>query len=110
MGLRIQLGHRIGDRCPTREPGHKSFTIIHINGIHQVNVDFCRCVDVPHYRQLLAIGWWPATPLEPRSCATIDVLRHFQVLNLQGKLTAFSFYRTLEYLTDNARLESLPVS
>jgi CxC2 like cysteine cluster associated with KDZ transposases len=31
----------------------------------------------------------------------MDVLRHFDLLNLQGNLLAYSFYRTLELQTDN---------
>ena len=88
----------------------KDFVVIDTNGIHLVNVDYCRCYSVTHRVQLLRIGWWPATPLDPQTCATMEVLRHFQILNLQGKLTGFSFYRALEYQTDNTGLNKPPVS
>ena len=78
--------------------------MIDTNGIHSVAVDFCRCVQVEHRSQLLRIGWWPATPLEPQTCATMAVLRHFHLLNLQGNVTGYSFYRALEYQTDNTGL------
>jgi len=110
LGLRVQLGHPPGRHCPTREPGHKKFAVIDSNGIHSVSVDFCRCAPVPHRTQLLRIGWWPATPLEPQTCATMSVLRQFHLLNLQGKVTGFSFYRALEYQTDNTRLNPPLVS
>jgi hypothetical protein len=109
LGLRVTLGHAPGRFCPTKEEGHKNFVVIDRNGIHNVNVDFCRCSDVPHRNQLLRIGWWPATPLEPQTCATMSVLRHFHQLNLQGKTTGYSFYRTLEHETDNTGLNSPPV-
>ena len=104
LGLRVQLGHPPGRFCPTKQPGHKDFAVIDTNGIHSVAVDFCRCVQVEHRSQLLRIGWWPATPLEPQTCATMAVLRHFHLLNLQGNVTGYSFYRALEYQTDNTGL------
>ena len=105
LGLRVQLGHPPGHYCPTKQPGHKDFAVIDTNGIHSVAVDFCRCVHVEHRSQLLRIGWWPATPLEPQTCATMAVLRHFHLLNLQGNITGYSFYRALEYQTDNTGLD-----
>lgn len=109
LGLRVQLNHAPGRFCPTRGVGHKNFIVIHTNGIHSVNVDFCNCDDTERHVQLLRIGWWPATPKNPRSCSTMEVLRQFDILNLQGKITAFSYYRGLEYLTDSTRLQGLPV-
>jgi hypothetical protein len=50
--------------------------------------------------QLLEVGWWPATCLEPKSAVTFDALKQFQLLNLHGSLTALEYYRTLEDLTN----------
>jgi CxC2 like cysteine cluster associated with KDZ transposases len=110
LGLRVQLGHAFGHSCPTRLAANATFRVIHSNGIHHVAVDQCRCNETLLYKQLLRIGWWPATPIDPRSAATFEVLRHFQLLNLQGKVTAYSFYRALEYQTDNIGLSPPPVS
>lgn len=110
LGLRVQLGHLPGTFCHTSDPGREDFTVINTNGIHRVQVDWCRCEGVDHCIQLLRVGWWPATPLQPQSCASMDALRQFQLFNLQGKLTAFSYYRSLEYLSDNTGLYPLPVS
>jgi hypothetical protein len=104
LGHRVQLGHTVGRRCPTAERGHVNFAVIDSNGIHNVNVDFCRCYGVPHRCQLLRVGWWPATPLQPQTCATMEVLKHFHLLNLQGKVPGYSFYRALEFQTDNTGL------
>jgi hypothetical protein len=39
----------------------------------------------------------------------MECLRQFHTLNLQGKITCFSYYRSLEYLTDNTGLsDALP--
>jgi len=110
LGLQIQLGHGPGHVCPTKEAGHKNFVVIDSNGIHEVHIDFCQCCSVPRHQQLLCIGWWPSTsPLEPQTCATMDVLCHFDLLNLQGKLPPYSFYRTLELQTDNTGISPPPV-
>lgn len=109
LGLRVQLGHAFGRSCPTKLAANVAFRVIHSNGIHHVAVDQCRCQGVPFYQQLLVIAWWPATPLDPKTAATFEVLRHFHLLNLQGKVTGYSFYRALEFQTDNTELTSPPV-
>ncbi|KAF8833926.1 hypothetical protein BDN67DRAFT_915996 [Paxillus ammoniavirescens] len=43
-GLRIQLGHHIGDKCCRPRPAVKDeFIVLHSNGVHVVSVDFCGC-------------------------------------------------------------------
>ena len=80
------------------------------NGIHVMNVQFCGCMGAPdRYKQLLEIGWWPATVLQPCTAATFSVLRHFQTLNLQAATPATDYYWALECLTDSAGLLELPV-
>lgn len=110
LGLSVQLAHAPHSYCPRSEPGHKNFVIIHTNGIHKVTVNYCRCNEVSHRQQLMRFGWYPATPLEPQTCATIEVLRLFHLLNLQGKLPAYAFYKSLELVTDNTGLLAVPVS
>lgn len=84
--------------------------VLHTNGLHTVDVQYCDCSGMERRVQLLRLGWWPATPLDPRTCATMALLRHFHLLNLQGKLPAYDFYRALELATDNVGLHRLPVS
>jgi hypothetical protein len=109
LGLRVQLGHSPSQYCLTREPACKNFVVIHTNGIHLINVNYCHCNSLPHCTQLLRTAWWPATLIEPKTCVMMEVLHHFQFLNLQGKLTSFSFYHLLEYKTDNTGRDKLPV-
>lgn len=79
--------------------------------MHLLTVDFCGCQDAPSHRdQLLEIGWWPSTPLEPQTAATMSVLRMFHTLNLQGHLAPTDFYRGLELLTDGHVLSPISVS
>ena len=110
QGLQIQLGHVPGVHCPTLEWGHKDFIVIHTNGIHLVNVDFCHCWGVLHFKQLLCITWWPATPTNPKTCTTMDCLQQFHLLNLQSSVTVFGYYSALQYMSDNVGLERIPVS
>jgi hypothetical protein len=110
LGLRVQLGHSSG-LCPFKWPGHKHFTVIDSNGLHTVNVDFCGCPQAPpHFEQLLDVGWWPSTPLEPQTAATMSVLKGFHVLSLQGQIASTDFYRSLEQLTSGTGLDQMNVS
>ena len=111
MGLRVQLGHSPGVSCPFRTRGHKDFVIIDISGIHTIEVDFCGCdaaLATPR-EQLLEVGWWPSTPLEPQSAATMTVLRSFHIWNLQGQISPTDFYRGLEQMTNGDGLLRVPV-
>ncbi|KAL6298299.1 hypothetical protein BKA93DRAFT_754282 [Sparassis latifolia] len=104
--LVVQLGHRPGILCGLRDEP-RSITVLHTNGVHTVKVAFCACSGVPEHKQFLWFGWWPATPLEPRSCTTMCLLRLFHTLNLQGKIMAYDFYKSLELRTDNMSLLKL---
>lgn len=91
--------------------GTKDFIVVHVNGIHQVSLDFCGCyTHAEHWCQLLRFGWYPATPINPQTCATIHVLRDFHVKNLQGKISAHDFYQSLVRMTDGYGIEPIPVS
>lgn len=104
----IRPAHRRNEPCVvTAKPS--PFTVLDVNGIHVVNMQFCSCLPHSHRVQLLRMRWWPATALEPKTCATFDLLRHFHLLNLQGKLTVYDFSRSLELATDSTGLISLPV-
>ncbi|KAF7791816.1 hypothetical protein EIP86_002840 [Pleurotus ostreatoroseus] len=109
LGLVIQLGHRVGEHCVMRKERPRELVVLHTNGIHKVHAHFCHCKsDCEEYRQLLRAQWWPATPLEPHTAATFAVLRQYHYQNLQGNMTAFDFYRSLEFLTDGRLGEKLP--
>ncbi|KZP14909.1 hypothetical protein FIBSPDRAFT_751237, partial [Athelia psychrophila] len=108
LGLRVRLGHAPGRYCKTKKQGNKDFVVIHTNRIHTINLEFCRCTDVKWHTQLLRYGWYPSTPTKPQTCATMEVLRQFHYMNLQGKLSAFSFYRALEYMSDSTGLHPPP--
>ncbi|KAJ6467623.1 hypothetical protein C8R47DRAFT_942443, partial [Mycena vitilis] len=104
LGQRIQFGHPPRERCLKPQAAHENFVVLHDNGIHTVDVDFCAC-DSPEraepHIQLLRAGWFPATDDLPRTAATLLVLDKFHLHALQAKTTAYDFYAVLERLTDN---------
>jgi hypothetical protein len=80
--------------------------VIHTNGIHRVNVDFCNCEHrISHRQQLLRSEWFPATVHHPQTCCTVRVLELFHIITLAGKLNGHDFYNSLERLTDNTGLD-----
>lgn len=85
--------------------------VFHTNGIHFISVDYCGCSNAgPERQQLMEVGWMPATPLEPQTCATISCMRQFHTINLQGRVSPYDFYKTLELMTDPFGFLDLPVS
>ncbi|KAE9384047.1 hypothetical protein BT96DRAFT_765031, partial [Gymnopus androsaceus JB14] len=64
LGLRVQLGHPDGSCCLRPEAGPVDFTVIHLNKIYCVNVDFCSCsvsFAKERWEQLMLNEWLPAT-------------------------------------------------
>ncbi|KAF8149064.1 hypothetical protein B0H34DRAFT_734685 [Crassisporium funariophilum] len=103
LGHYFQLGHPIGKQCPLPESSFAStFTVLDINGIHEVRLYFCNCEQKQlHFIQLLRFGWFPATVGFPRTAVTFRLLKHFQILLFESKSTVFEVYQTLVRLTDN---------
>ncbi|KAJ7803346.1 hypothetical protein B0H14DRAFT_2225232, partial [Mycena olivaceomarginata] len=111
LGLVVQLGHTPGSLCPAMHRGRYKFTVIDVNGIHNVAVQFCGCDShIAHRQQLMRVCWWPATARDPSTCATFGVLRLFQNLNCLGKVSSYFFLRSLELLTNADGLNPLLAS
>ncbi|KAJ7180018.1 hypothetical protein C8R43DRAFT_871018 [Mycena crocata] len=107
MEARIQLGHGAGEFCPRSRPAHKDFVIMDVLGIRVVKLSFCGCdSEVEHRQQLMRACLWPATSLNPQTCATFNLIRLFEVQNCLGKISAYNFVRSLEMLTNNDGLEN----
>lgn len=114
LGLRVQLGHG-GRPCPCPLPGSSDFVIMHVNGVHRVNVDFCDCGSAenssPHPRvQLLRMAWFPATFERPKTAFTFDLLKLFHKVTLQGKTTLYDFYLAILQVSDSLELDKSTVS
>ncbi|TFK60104.1 hypothetical protein BDN72DRAFT_779836, partial [Pluteus cervinus] len=109
LGLRFQLGHRFGDICSNaKQSADDDFVVIHINGIHEVSVDYCNCDDHEEpIIQVLRYGWFPATPRRPRTAATLMALRHFQIHSFESKCSGSEFYQSLTRLGDNTGIQPI---
>ncbi|KAJ7017144.1 hypothetical protein C8F04DRAFT_979867 [Mycena alexandri] len=101
LGARIQLGHVPGSFCPKATKAHKDFVIIDTLGIRTVQLNFCGCDStVTHRQQLMRACLWPATSIDPQTCATFNAVRLFEVQNCLGKISAYDFVRSLELLSN----------
>jgi CxC2 like cysteine cluster associated with KDZ transposases len=112
IGLRVQLGHRVGDRCVNPKPATgDDFVVIDVSGVHKVGLDYCSCTTaLETVEQLLRVRWFPATTIEPKTAATFNALEHFQLLTFELKASVFEFYRTLMRRMDNTNTVRVPVS
>ncbi|KAF9487933.1 hypothetical protein BDN71DRAFT_1478250 [Pleurotus eryngii] len=107
LGLRIQLGHDLGRTClnPSRAKGD-AFVIIDATGIHEVGLNFCDCqTKQPMTVQLLQRGLFPSTVTNPQTAATFHLLDLFQMLSMEGQVSAFEFYKSITRLTDKTQLD-----
>jgi hypothetical protein len=112
VGLRIQLGHRIGEACsnPKLAAGD-DFVVIDTNGVHKVGLNYCNCETAQHpTTQLLRMRWYPATPILPNTAATFNVLEHFHLLTFESKASVFEFLHALMRRTNNIYITDVPVS
>jgi hypothetical protein len=61
LGLRIPLGHQLGDVCPSPVPDNH-FTILNAHGVHAAAIDYCGCPDAPsRSKQLMAARFQPGS-------------------------------------------------
>ncbi|KAJ7106180.1 hypothetical protein C8R44DRAFT_886072 [Mycena epipterygia] len=109
IGLCVQLGHSVHERCLEARAVNTEFIVLHTNGIHDVAVDICDCKNVhltgvPEV-QMLHAGWFPATVDNPKTCTTFACLDYFMVQTPQAKTTMYDYYSALEKLTDNTGLK-----
>jgi hypothetical protein len=111
LGLRIQLGHPIGEECPLRSPASgDAFIVIDSHGVHEVGLDFCGCgIHGTMVQQLLRRRLYPATISNPTTAATFRALRHFQLLSFESKCSAHQYFQTLLRESDNTGLRPIKV-
>ncbi|KAK0497778.1 hypothetical protein EDD18DRAFT_1072294 [Armillaria luteobubalina] len=108
LGLRIQLGHHWMSPCVNPRPGPCDFTVLHVNGIHNVCVDFCWCDHrVVPWKQLLRAELFPATVDQPKTCASFRLLEQFHALSGSGKISVYEYHNALKHLTDATGVSKL---
>lgn len=103
IGLRVQLGHGIGQGCKSPESAPQPFTVVHTNGVHRVNLNYCGCSDRQaagsHVEQLIWHRWYPATTKSPQTCAMIAALQMYHKMSDIGKVSAFDWYHSIHQFT-----------
>ncbi|KAJ7026219.1 hypothetical protein C8F04DRAFT_1268392 [Mycena alexandri] len=112
QGLKLvyQLGHG-GLPCPRPEAVTRTMVVIHTNGLHTVDYRYCSC-DLAdranNLQQLQRSEWYPATTVDPASCATYQCLDLYRMLNVVGNINVHDFVGSLERLTDATKITKLP--
>jgi hypothetical protein len=101
LGLVIRLGHKPTETCASATRVDP-FTVLDLNGSHQVVVEFCGCkASKPHHIQLLRYSWYPASVFRPQTASTMLLLKFYHNLTLESKTNTNEFHNTLARLTDN---------
>ncbi|EIN03594.1 hypothetical protein PUNSTDRAFT_78016, partial [Punctularia strigosozonata HHB-11173 SS5] len=109
LGLEVLLGHSDGKPCCNSVKGHANFVVFDSKGYHLVTLLFCDCrlLDSRSHRdQLLDIGWYPASVVQPQTAFTFRFLDTFHRLTLQGKISLHDYYLSVMHKTDNAGLKT----
>lgn len=86
-------------------------TLIHVNGVFEHCVRFCRCLGaMSEHEQLFKHRLFPSTFDRPETAFTFDLLDYFSVDSMECKTSAQSFFQKLRRVTDNAFPDEVPVS
>ena len=109
---RYALPHRLRERCHVPQTAwNNDFVVLDTTGIHEVRLDFCNCESAQdHFIQLLRFRWFPASVKSPKTAVTFRLLKHFQILSFESKVSAFEFYTALACETENTDISPLKVS
>ncbi|PCH39311.1 hypothetical protein WOLCODRAFT_85463, partial [Wolfiporia cocos MD-104 SS10] len=95
-------------------------TIVDMTGIHHLvtdspfvihlDINWCGCDNCPpHDQQLLSMGLYPASTLQPQMEFTFRVLDDYLLTNKECKTSAMSYYSRLRRVMDNALPQQVPV-
>ncbi|CAK5277177.1 unnamed protein product [Mycena citricolor] len=102
LGFVYQLGHG-GLPCPFPADEVRRMVVIHAPHIHDVQMQYCNCAKSDHannVQQLLRNGWYPATNIDPGTCATFETLEAFRLYQKVGNMNARDFMTAVEQMTD----------
>ncbi|KAI1788247.1 hypothetical protein LXA43DRAFT_1097465 [Ganoderma leucocontextum] len=87
IGLSIQLSHQ-HDGAPCSNP-------------IPVRDDFTAARAGSQIQQLLRGDLWPTMDAELNTCFSFVLLEHYHIMSLQGKISMYDYYQSLERMTDN---------
>ena len=114
LGYVLTLGHSSsGSRCPQNDDlfGDRRMTLIHVNGVFEHCVRFCRCQGaISEHEQLFSHRLFSSTFDRPETAFTLHVLDGYEIEALECKTSAQSFFEKLKRLTNNSFPDEVPVS
>lgn len=122
LGFVLRLGHS-GQPCPTSQSQNGDFAanfwstrshcvieIVHTTGVFRHTVELCSChPNLDAHAQLFNAQVMPSTFVSPQTAFTFQVLEAFQIANLEGKVSAFSYFQQIRRATNNAFPALVPV-
>ncbi|KAL0565963.1 hypothetical protein V5O48_016052 [Marasmius crinis-equi] len=112
IGLTIQTGHMLGERCGFPRAAKKGFVVVDLDFMQTVELSYCGCqhpsvVGRP-WQQLFRTKLFPATLVTPHTAFTFRALKLLHGLMTTGKMTTYHFYRSIEAATDLAGVMDTP--
>lgn len=114
LGYVFALGHSCSGRfCQDDENlfGDRRMTVVHVNGVFELCVRFCRCEGASsEHEQLFSHRLFPSTFNRPETAFTLDVLDYYGIDAMECKTSAQSFFQKLRRVTNNAFPDEVPVS
>jgi hypothetical protein len=88
----------------------RRMTLIHVNGIFEHYVRFCKCDGaISEHEQLFMQKLFPSSFDRPETAFTMDVLDYFGIDAMECKTSAQSFFQKLRRVTNNAFPDKVPV-
>jgi hypothetical protein len=113
IGYVFLLGHSsLEGQCPKDNDifGDRRMTIVHVNGVFDHCVRFCKCQGASsEHEQLFTQRLFPSTFDRPETAFTMDVLDYYGIDSMECKTSAQSFFQKLSRLTNNAFPDQVPV-
>ncbi|KJA14195.1 hypothetical protein HYPSUDRAFT_150698 [Hypholoma sublateritium FD-334 SS-4] len=102
LGYVINLGHG-GRPCPDTIPNSDIFFhIVDTNGVHNTKIRFCGCLPkLDRASQLLKHQLFPATMSRPTMAFTFRLMDFYNVVHVEGKISAYDFIGSIRRTTDN---------
>ncbi|KAJ7259472.1 hypothetical protein C8J57DRAFT_1233822 [Mycena rebaudengoi] len=85
--------------------------VMNRNRVHSIYLCYCGCKRSErknNLRQLMDNVWYPASMIDPGTCATFSCLEMYCLQNVVGTLNVHDYMGTLERLTDPTRMSSVP--
>jgi hypothetical protein len=113
LGYVFVLGHSSsGSQCPEGDLfGDRRMVLIHVNGVFEHCVRFCRCRGATsEHEQLFCHRLFPSTFDRPETAFSLDVLDYYGIDAMECKTSAQSFFQKLRRVTNNAFPDEVPVS